>query len=59
MAMPVSRVKPSSTSWGALWDETLKDNLAVIGNYRVVNGMALKVMGESYNTEDTASRRRS
>ena len=37
-----------------LWDESLKDNVAVIGNYRVVNGMALKVMGESYNTEDTA-----
>ena len=35
-----------------LWDESLKDNVAVIGNYRVVNGMALKVMGESYNTED-------
>ena len=37
-----------------LWDESLKDNVAVIGNYRVVNGMALKVMGESYNTEDPA-----
>ena len=37
-----------------LWDESLTDNVAVIGNYRVVNGMALKVMGESYNTEDPA-----
>jgi len=37
-----------------LWDESLKDNLAIIGNYRVINGMALKVAGESYNTTDTA-----
>ncbi|MEG0339207.1 MAG: spermidine/putrescine ABC transporter substrate-binding protein, partial [Oscillospiraceae bacterium] len=35
-----------------LWDSSLKDNLAVIGNYRVVNGMALKIAGKSYNTED-------
>lgn len=35
-----------------LWDAALADNLAVIGNYRVINGMALKIMGESYNTED-------
>lgn len=38
-----------------LWDESLKDNLAIIGNYRVINGMALKVAGESYNTTDTAT----
>ncbi len=38
-----------------LWDASLKDNLAVIGNYRVVNGMALKVLGESYNTTDVAT----
>ena len=37
-----------------LWDSSLADNLGIIANYRVINGMALKVMGESYNTEDTA-----
>ena len=37
-----------------LWDESLKDNLAIIGNYRVINGMALKIAGESYNTTDLA-----
>lgn len=37
-----------------LWDASLQDSLAVIGNYRVINGMALKVLGESYNTTDTA-----
>lgn len=35
-----------------LWDQSLKDSIGIIGNYRVINGMALKIMGESYNTED-------
>ncbi len=38
-----------------LWNAALEDNLAVIGSYRVIDGMALKVMGESYNTEDVAT----
>lgn len=42
------------TGYADLWDSALADNLAVVGNYRVINGMALKVMGESYNTEDPA-----
>lgn len=40
------------TGYSDLWDEKLKDNLAIIGNYRVINGMALKVAGKSYNTLD-------
>ena len=47
-------VSKEITGYADLWDESLRDNVAVIGNARVVNGMALKVMGESYNTEDTA-----
>lgn len=35
-----------------LWDPSLKDSVGTIANYRVINGMALKVLGESYNTED-------
>lgn len=35
-----------------LWDPALKDNIALTANYRVINGIALKVMGESYNTDD-------
>lgn len=35
-----------------LWDPSLKDSLGTIANHRVINGMALKVLGESYNTED-------
>lgn len=40
------------TGYSDLWDESLKDNVGTIANYRVINGMALKVLGESYNTED-------
>lgn len=38
-----------------LWDESLKDSVGVIDSCRVINGMALKVLGESYNTEDPAA----
>ena len=38
-----------------LWDPALEDSLGMIGNYRVINGMALKVLGESYNTNDIAT----
>lgn len=40
------------TSYADLWDPALEDNIAVVENYRVINGMALKVLGESYNTSD-------
>ncbi|MGN0348803.1 MAG: spermidine/putrescine ABC transporter substrate-binding protein [Roseburia sp.] len=38
--------------YGDLWDASLADNVALIANYRVINGIALKTMGESFNTED-------
>ena len=41
------------TSYADLWDPALADNIAVVDNYRVINGMALKVLGESYNVADT------
>ena len=47
-------VENEITGYADLWDESLADSLAIIGNYRVVDGMALKVMGESYNTTDAA-----
>jgi len=40
------------TGYKDLWDPSLKDRVGVIGNYRVINGMALKVLGKSYNTND-------
>ena len=40
------------TSYEDLWNPALEDNVAIIGNYRVIDGIALKTMGESFNTED-------
>ncbi|MDD5934528.1 MAG: extracellular solute-binding protein [Clostridiales bacterium] len=39
-------------SYADLWNDSLKDNVAIIGNYRVINGITLKTLGESFNTED-------
>jgi len=35
-----------------LWNSQLKQKIGIIGNYRVINGMALKVLRQSYNTND-------
>lgn len=35
-----------------LWDASLESNIVITGNYRVIEGMALKLFGHSYNTED-------
>lgn len=35
-----------------LWNTALENNVALIGNYRVINGITLKTMGESFNTND-------
>lgn len=35
-----------------LLDPSLKDSVGIIANYRVINGLALKILGHSYNTED-------
>lgn len=43
------------TGYADLWDAALEDNVGVIANYRVINGMALKVLGKSYNTEDLSA----
>lgn len=40
------------TGYEDLWNEKLENNLAIIGNYRVIDGITLKTMGESFNTED-------
>jgi spermidine/putrescine transport system substrate-binding protein len=33
-----------------LWDPSLRNSIGIIDNYRVINGMALKTLGKSYNT---------
>lgn len=45
-------VKKDIKGYADLWDSSFKDNLGIIGSYRVIDGMALKVNGESYNTND-------
>jgi len=35
-----------------LWDPALEDNVALTANYRVINGITLKTLGESFNTND-------
>lgn len=35
-----------------LWNPALEDNIALTANYRVINGITLKTMGESFNTND-------
>lgn len=47
-------VQKEITGYADLWDSSLQGSVGMIDNYRVVNGMALKVLGESYNTNDTA-----
>ena len=50
-----STVDIEITGYGDLWDPSLEANIGITSNYRVMNGMALKVMGESYNTNDVAT----
>lgn len=40
------------TGYESLWDESLADSVALMDSERVVMGMALKTMGESFNTEN-------
>jgi len=48
-------VKMDIKGYADFWDSSLKNSIGIIANYRVINGMALKVLGESYNTEDIAT----
>lgn len=40
------------TSYADLWDPSLEDSIALIGNYRVINGITQLSMGKSMNEED-------
>lgn len=46
------RVDLEISGYSDLWDESLEGKIGVIANPRVINGMALKTIGESYNTND-------
>lgn len=47
-------VKIDIKGYKDLWDASLQSGLGIISNYRVINGMALKILGESYNVTDVA-----
>jgi spermidine/putrescine-binding protein len=49
------RVSLDIQAYGDLWDSSLRNSLGLIGNYRVINGLALKTLGQSYNTNDLQS----
>lgn len=55
--IPLILYDPSLTdveikSYADLWNPALEDNVALLGNYRVINGITLKTLGESFNTDD-------
>jgi spermidine/putrescine-binding protein len=47
-----SQINIGITGYGDLWDSSHRGKLGIIANFRVINGMALKVLGKSYNTND-------
>jgi len=40
------------TGYESLWDPSLADSVGIMDTERVINGIALKTLGESFNTED-------
>jgi len=50
-----ARVNIKITGYSDLWNPSLANSVGIIGSYRVINGMALKVLGESYNTNNLAA----
>jgi len=49
-----SAVDVDIKGYADLFDPSFASDIGIIGNHRVINGLALKVLGESYNTEDIA-----
>jgi spermidine/putrescine-binding protein len=49
-----SRTGVEISGFTDLWNGGLRGEIGITGNFRVINGMALKVMGGSYNEEDPA-----
>jgi spermidine/putrescine-binding protein len=47
-----SQVNINITGYADLWNPALRGKVGTIANFRVINGMALKVLGKSYNTND-------
>ncbi len=47
-----SMVDIEITGYESLWDESLRDSVAITANYRVINGITLLTMGYTMNEED-------
>ena len=47
-----SRVTTEITGYESLWDPSLEDSVGIMDTERVITGIALKIMGESFNTEN-------
>jgi len=47
-------IKKEIKGYSDLWDPDFAQKIGIIGSFRVIDGMALKVLGESYNTDDIA-----
>ncbi len=50
-----SLVELEIDGYADLWDASLSGSVGITSNFRVMNGMALKIAGESYNTDDVAA----
>lgn len=55
--IPLIVYDPSATDvkiegFADLWDPSLKDNVALIGNYRVIDGFTLQTLGGTLNSEE-------
>jgi spermidine/putrescine transport system substrate-binding protein len=46
------KVSIDITGYESLWDPSLKDSIGIMDTERVINGITLKTLGESFNTED-------
>ena len=49
-----AKVRLDIKGYQDLWNNALRNSVGIIGNYRVINGMALKALGKSYNVEEIA-----
>ena len=47
-----AKVDVEITGYESLWDPSLENSVALMDTERVVMGMALKILGQSFNTED-------
>ena len=49
-----AKVRLEIKGYTDLWNSALRGSVGITGNYRVVNGIALKALGKSYNVEEVA-----